>query len=58
MYKPNKKDRIVCFTTTAVMVEALEKLLVASTYDSRSSLLRSIIENYLDRLQPDPATEK
>jgi hypothetical protein len=45
-----KKDKVICFSTTASQYEALMKL--APFKDSMSSLLRDIIQHYLDSKKP------
>lgn len=52
-----RKNRIICFSTTTEMVDALR--LLAPTRDSMSSLLREIITAYLNaHEQRLPATKK
>jgi hypothetical protein len=47
-----KRNRIICFSTTASQYEALKAL--APSKDSLSSLLREIIEAYLNRASGKP----
>jgi hypothetical protein len=52
-----KRDRIICFSTTETQMQQLRAL--APSRDSLSSLMREIIQQYLSNLQPPaPATEK
>jgi len=53
---PEKRDRIICFSTTQSQLDALRRL--APTKDSMSSLLREIIKAYLDKQQPDPPSQQ
>ncbi len=48
----NKKDKIICFSTTEVQYEELHQ--IASTKDSMSALLREIIREYLERKKQSP----
>lgn len=44
-----KRNRVVCFSTTESMVAALKEL--APSKDSLSALLREIINQYLTKIQ-------
>lgn len=50
-----KRDRIVCFAMTREQFAELHQ--VASTKDSLSSLLREIIQRYLDDRRQDQALD-
>ena len=47
-----RRDRAICFSLTQSMLNELRRL--APTRDSMSSLLREIIQAYLDKQQRDP----
>ena len=47
-----KKDKVICFSTTKEMAEALRSL--APTRISLSALMREIITFYLEKNKPEP----
>jgi len=48
-----KRDRVICFSTTQTMVDQLRAL--APSKDSLSALLREIIEDYIASQPNSPA---